>query len=87
MPVTNNTVVSYVLIKVSVDMIALEGRAVLRKFVDGNAAGDAEFTVVGTDLTALLVASPVAGKTRGFDATDAIYQYAIDHGHISGTIA
>lgn len=87
MPVTSTVTVSYTVIGLNVDLIQGLGKAVLRRFVDGNAAGDMEFDCVGLELQAILGASPVANKTRADDIADAIYQFAIDKGYISGTVS
>ena len=86
MPVTANAVVSYTLMRLTIDMEQMTGTAVLRKMVDGEVVGTVEYQAVGDDLIALLMATPDATKTRGNDVTDAVYQFAVDRGFISGTI-
>ena len=86
MPIIATAQVSYLLIKLEIDMVAQAGSATLRKFIDGNAVGDSQFTVVGQDFMALVGAQPSPNKSRGFDIADAIYEYAIANLGIEGSI-
>lgn len=87
MPVTSTSTVTYQIATLSVDMVASEARVILRKFLDDNAVGDVEFTVVNPDFTTMLNEMPAAGMTRREDAAHALYTYAINQGYIAGTIS
>jgi hypothetical protein len=87
MPVVKQSTVSHVLIRLEIDMITVEAKVTLRKFIDGNAMGDMEFTVVGAEMMALLGSMPVAGRTRADDATLAVYEYAVSKGYVEGQIS
>ena len=86
MPVTANAVVSYTLMRLTIDMEQMTGTAVLRKMVDGEVVGPQTPGPLRMASIALLMATPDATKTRGNDVTDAVYQFAVDRGFISGTI-
>lgn len=87
MPVTTTKTVAYTLANVTADMEAARIVANLRWFVDGANCGTIEVIVQGDDFATLLLAAPQANKTRGDDIADLVYQYAIAHGLIEGSIS
>jgi len=87
MPVTSTSTVTHQIIELHIDMVLSETRVILRKFLDGNAVGDVEFTVVDPDFTTMLKEIPTAGQTRREDVSHTLYAYAISKGYIAGTIS
>lgn len=87
MPVVTTSVVSYVLMKLSINMEDLTAYAAIRKYLDGVASGDVEFHIKEDELVPLLSSTPDNTKTRGADVTDIVYALAISKGLIAGTIS
>ena len=86
MPVTAQKTVSYVLIRLTIDMDEMAAHVVLREMIDNAGYGTKEFTIEGTDFLAYLGAQVTPG-TRADDATLAIYEYAVAHGHVAGVVS
>lgn len=82
MPITKQAVVAHVLIGLHIDMLANEGRAVVRRFVDGVEAGDREFLVGGVEFAALLGVDNLGNKV-----TDAVYAHLVSAGLVEGAIS
>lgn len=82
MPITKQSTVSHVLIGLHIDMLSGEGRAVVRRYVDGEEAGDREFLVGGAQFAALLQKDSLGDKV-----TDAVYAYLASSGLVEGTIS
>lgn len=88
MPVTATITqtITYVLIKFSVDMVAMTASAQFQQSTNGTPTSIFEVDIGAADLQTLLGAAPT-GATRGADVTDAIYQYAVAHNYMSGTVS
>lgn len=87
MPVTVQKTVSYYLTRLDVDMTTMSATVKLTMMIDGNRTGEVNFVIAGDDFHAYLAGIPQAGMSRGDDATFAIYEYAVAHGHVEGSIA
>lgn len=86
MPIVSTAQVSYLITKLSFDMLAQEGRATLRKFVDGVPINDVDIVVTGEEFMSMVNTVPPADMTRGEDITDAVYKYAIANAGVQGSI-
>lgn len=86
MPITRNVTLSSVLVTFTLDVPSMTARCLFQNFIDGNAGSTSEFTVSGADLGAIMAATPVPGKSRADDITEAVYGYAVSKGYIVGEI-
>lgn len=88
MPVTATVTqtITYVLVKFSVDMVAMTAAAQFQQSINGTPAQVFEVDIGAADLQTLLGAAPT-GATRGADVTDAIYQFAVTKGYMTGTVS
>lgn len=86
MPISRTVTLTTVLITFSLDMPTMTAHCVFQNYIDGAAASTTEFSVVGADLAKVMTAPAVVGKSRADDITDAVYEYAVAHGVIVGTV-
>ena len=87
MPITKQTTVSHVLMKLSVDMATMSTLCYFHRFVDGEVDGGFEMPISGPDMAELLSTPAKDGQPIGGEVTNAIYQYAVSKGLIVGEIS
>jgi len=87
MPVTKSAVLTHTLTGLSIDMTVPQLVVKFVRAIDGVPQNDVLATIEGTEFLGIIAVPGVVDKPRGADITDAIYDYAITKGIISGTIA
>lgn len=86
MPITRNVTLSSVLVTFTLDVPSMTAHCLFQNYMDGNAAGTAEFSVSGAELAEIMATPAMTGKSRADDITEAIYAYAVSKGLITGSI-
>lgn len=87
MPITTQRTVSYVFANMNVDAEAQVITANMRMFVEEMDAGLIQITIQGPDYLAFVGATPAEGMMRADDIALAVYNYAVSHGYLQGSVS
>jgi len=93
MPVTPTPAFQWVISAVQIDMVnvqcgvTLVGQLATTPTPTPVQGCHVDFTIPTADFTALITAVPTTGLTRQNDLTQAIYNYAVSKGIVSGTVS
>lgn len=87
MPITKTSTETYVITAINVDMSGPSIEVVFTRFIDGVATSNVRVPVVGDDFAAVFGVPGDPNKSRADDIADTLNAFAVNGGHIQGTIA
>ena len=87
MPVTISLALVHRLSKINVDMVAGTIYCYFDRTLNGAPDGGAEVWISGADMSTLLKTQATTGQPLGDEIADALYDYALAKGTISGVLS
>ena len=87
MPITRQAVLNHTLMNIQVDMAGLFMECTFIKSMDGIDQGKVVMRIDGQNMLNIIGVPGNLQKTRGADITDAVYEFALASGAISGVVA
>lgn len=87
MPITKAVTRTSVLVELSFDMASGIATAVIKHTLDGQEPSVVRYTVDGAKFAQMLATPGVAGQSLADQVTNAVYQYLIGAGLVTGDIS